>query len=207
MINVQEPEGGFKEASYAAFRRFVQRGLRARLASGSLLTGQKLVALDFIADAKPATMIESGPVPELPTISGASLDGVLDSTKALLVSAKSAIDGLDQQLRSPEIKRSLASLDRSLANIDAMTRDASTQFGPLLGEVRAASRAADAALQQVTKTLAVANTALSSDPAEGGDLAGMLRELRDAAASLHQLSDFLEKHPDSLISGRTGKSK
>jgi len=191
----------FRPHSYATFRRFVQRGLRAHLASGSLITGQKLVALDFMPDAPKADMIETGPIPEIPTVDASDLDTVMQSAKGVLVSVKSAVDGMDQIVRSPELKRSLASLDRSMAHVEAISREAEPQIGPMLAELRSASHSADLALQQAAASLGTVGDALSSDPA-GGDLAGTLTELRNAAASLHHLTEYLENHPESLIRGK-----
>ncbi|HMA50178.1 MAG TPA: Paraquat-inducible protein B, partial [Magnetospirillaceae bacterium] len=71
----------------------------------------------------------------------------------------------------------------------------------MLSELRSASRSADQALKQAAVSLGTIGDSLSSDPA-GGDLAGTLTELRNAAASLHQLTDYLESHPESLIRGK-----
>ncbi|HMA52215.1 MAG TPA: MlaD family protein, partial [Magnetospirillaceae bacterium] len=123
-------EGEFRPRSYAAFRRFVQRGLRARLTSGSLITGQKLVSLDFMPTAPKAEMIETGPIPEIPTIGNSDIDSVMQSAKDVLISVKSAVDGVDAIVRSPELKHSLASLDHSMNNFEAITKEAQPQIGP-----------------------------------------------------------------------------
>ena len=197
--NTKEEE--FRPRSYAAFRRFVQRGLRAHLASGSLITGARLVSLDFMPDAAKAEMIETGPIPEIPTVDDSSIDSVMQSAKGALVSVKLAVDGLDTIVRSPELKRSLASLDRSMAHFETIAKEAEPQVGPMLADLRSASRSADLALKQAASSLSTLGDAMSSDPA-GGDLAGTLTELRNAAASLHQLTDYLESHPESLIRGK-----
>jgi paraquat-inducible protein B len=197
--DIKEEE--FRPRSYAAFRRFVQRGLRAHLASGSLITGQKVVALDFMPDVPKAEMIETGPIPEIPTVDDSDLESVMQSAKEVLVSVKSAVDGIDQTIRSPELKHSLASLDRSMAHFETITREAEPQIGPMLSDLRAASHSADQALKEAAASLGTLNDALSPDPA-GGDLSGTLAELRNAAASLHQLTDYLESHPESLLRGK-----
>jgi paraquat-inducible protein B len=202
LLHIPYPEEGFRERAYDTFRRFVSRGMRARLVSGSLITGQKLVALDFVPDAKPAAMIEGGIYPELPTMDSTDLDSVLQSAKALMESAKFATDGIGQTIRSQELKRSMESLDRALSNVDVMTREASTEIGPLLKQLRSASRSADRALQEAARTFEATGDAFSTDN-QGGDLAGLLSELREAAASLHTLTDSLERHPESLIKGKS----
>ncbi len=62
------------EAVYATHESrtdyFVQQGLRAQLQTGSLITGQLFVALDFFPDAAPFIMDWQADVPEFPTMSG-----------------------------------------------------------------------------------------------------------------------------------------
>jgi len=44
----------------------------------------------------------------------------------------------DGVIASPEMKRSLQELDRTLANTERMTRDARMQFGPLFASINSA---------------------------------------------------------------------
>jgi paraquat-inducible protein B len=203
ILNSDTAEAGFEQRAYAAFRDFVERGLRARLASGNLLTGQKIISLDYFPDAPKATLIETTPHPEIPTIESDDLDSLMQSAKTLLGTLQGTVEALNQIVTSPSLKRSLASLDRALANVDRLTHDASLQVGPLLTSLRTASKSADQTLKQATSTLAVAGDALGSEGDSGGDLAGTLTEFKQAARSLHVLTDYLENHPESLIRGKT----
>ncbi len=104
--------------------------------------------------------------------------------------------------------RSVRSLDGSLANLDQITRDASTAgVGSLITSLRTAADSADSALKQAEATLAVTESAFDSHPSDGGDLAGTIRELKGAARSIRVLADYLETHPDSLLLGRTDAVK
>ena len=67
IVNGSASEPDFEARAYLAFKAFVEKGLRARLASGNLLTGQKVISLDFVPDAPAAAMIEGGAHPEIPT--------------------------------------------------------------------------------------------------------------------------------------------
>ena len=197
----------FEARSYAAFASFVAKGLRARLASGNLLTGQKIVSLDFLPDAPAAAMIEGGLYPEIPAIEADDLGGIMQSAKGLLGSLQSTVTTLGQLIAAPEVNRSVRSLDGALANLDRLTHDASLQVGPLLSGLRAVSSSADQTLKQATATLAVTGDAFGSDGETGGDLAGTLNELKQAARSLHALTDYLEGHPESLLQGKGAGAK
>jgi paraquat-inducible protein B len=206
ILHSDSPRAGFEDRAYAAFRDFVARGLRARLTTGNILTGQKIVSLDFIPAAPKASVIEGGRSPEIPVIDSGDFDSVMESAQTLLSSLRNTSGSLNQIVKSPDVRRSLASLDRSLANIDKLTRDASVQAGPLLENLRAASKSADETFQQATTTLAVTADAFGNDK-KGGDLAGTLNELKQAARSLRALTDYLESHPESLIQGKSAGAR
>ena len=198
---------GLEARSYAAFKLFVARGLRARLASGNLLTGQKIISLDFVQNAPAAGMIEGGLYPEIPMIASNDLDSIMQSAKTLLDGLQGTVAALNHIVTSPETKQSLRSLDRSLANLDRLTHDASVQTGPLLASLRLVSHSADQTLKQATTTLAVTGDAFGSEADAGGDLAGTLNEVKQAARSLRALADYLEIHPESLIRGKSTEPK
>jgi paraquat-inducible protein B len=198
----------FKQRAYAAFGRFVTRGLRAQLGSGNLLTGQKVVNLDFVAGTSEAKMNEGGEYPEIPTVPANDLDSVIASAKAVLGTLQGTAENLNNILSSPEIKRSVRSLDGSLANLDHITGDArAAGVGQLIAKLGAAAASADSALKQADATLAVAQDALDSHRSDGGDLAGTIRELKTAAQSVRVLADYLESHPNSLVFGRSDGPK
>ncbi len=82
-------ERGAGEQRYAVMAALVERGLRAQLQSGNLLTGELLVDLDFHPDSPPAKLDRSGTYPEIPAVPAelealeASVTGVLTKLAAL----------------------------------------------------------------------------------------------------------------------------
>src|SRR5207244_10228530 len=64
----------FKTPAEAA-AAVVKQGLRALLDSASLITGQPVVALDFVKDAPPATVTMEGSDCVLPTTGGGGFAG------------------------------------------------------------------------------------------------------------------------------------
>ena len=185
------------------FARLVAKGLRAQLTAANLLTGQRVVDLDFVPDAPPAQFTEATPYPELPTVESSGLEQVEGSANRLLNKlAALPLGPLIEQLRgmvghadtlvsSPDVKHSLRSLDETLANAARLTRTANVQVGPLLQRL-------DGAADQLRSTLML----LGQDPAASNDLARTLAELKDAARSIRVLADYLERHPKSLLRGK-----
>ena len=139
-----------------------------------------------------------------PSFRSNDFDTVIASAKDLLGNLQVTSTNLNGILSSPEVMRSVRSLDRSLANLDHITRDASAAgVGALITSLRVAADSADSALKQAEATLAVTEGAFDNHRSDGGDLAGAIRELKGAARSVRVLADYLETHPDSLLLGRT----
>jgi paraquat-inducible protein B len=191
------------EETNRMFDRLVAQGLRARLASGNLLVGQRAIELDFVQNAPPARLVHVKPYPQLPTVAGEGFEEIASSAGRFLdkVSAlpldrlveeiRNMVTHADGVIASPEMKRSLQELDRTLGNTERMTRDARTQVGPLFASINSAA-------EQLKATISL----LGSDPRSSNDLLRTLTELKDAARSIRVLADYLERHPESLLRGK-----
>lgn len=173
-------------------QRFVDRGLRAQLRNANLLTGQLYVALEFFPKAPKATMDLAKKPPEIPTIAGGL--GELQESVANIVAKleKVPFDKLGEDLR-----KSLAALEASLKKADALLGRIETEIAPEM----------KAAIEQARKTLSAAEKTLATDSPVGGDLRETLNEVRRAAESVRTLTDYLERHPESLIRGKRKESK
>jgi paraquat-inducible protein B len=121
------------ERERADIKTLVDRGLRARLAAQSFVTGQKYIDLDFIPNS-PARFARSGDPTEIPTLNdrfGALIDQVADLPLADTV----------QDIRNT-LKALQATLQSSQATLDIAVKEIATTA------------------QDVRKTLAVANTSI-----------------------------------------------
>jgi paraquat-inducible protein B len=191
------------EETNRIFERLVAEGLRARLASGNLLLGQRLIELDFVPNAPPARLVHTKPYPELPTVAGEDFEEIASSAGRFLdkISAlpldrlvgeiRNMVTHADGVIASPDVKHSLHGLDQTLANTERLTRDAQARVGPLFASINSAA-------DQLKATIAL----LGSDPRSSNDLLRTLTELKDAARSIRVLADYLERHPESLVRGK-----
>ncbi|MGH7030050.1 MAG: MlaD family protein, partial [Stellaceae bacterium] len=194
-------------ATNRMFEQLVAKGLRAQLVTANLLTGQRAIELDFVTGAPPAKVAGVGLDPQLPTVESTDIAQVTRSANKLMSKlAALPLDQLVGQIRlmvghadrlidRPEVKRSLHNLDLTLANTARLTRTADIQVGPLLQRLNGAAG-------QLRATLMI----LGNDPAASNDLARTLAELKDAARSIRVLADYLERHPESLISGKPSEA-
>ena len=178
----------------------VRRGLRARLSTGSLLTGALYIDLDFLPAADPAELVRIGDFDVIPTESS-GLALLQDKVNAIL-----------SKLEALPLESTLAKFGNAADEIAVTVKD-----------VRGTLDEAEAMLAEAKKLLASENTqnltaeleatlkeirgsveSLGPDGAVQGDLSRTLDELRSALRSFKTLSDSIEEKPNSLLFGREG---
>ncbi len=189
--------GGAKTAHDPAQRRarwdlLVDRGLRGQLRTGSLLTGQLYVAIDFFPDAPKGHMDWTRTPPVLPTVVGSMTEVQETLSRLARTIEKVPLDQIGADLR-----QSLRILNRTLENADRFVKRLDTDITP----------AARTALEEARKTFKAAEQTIASDAPLQQDMRTMLRELSRTAQSLRALADYLERNPEALIRGKRGGGK
>lgn len=149
----------------------IQRGLRARLATQSYLTGQLMIELVMLPKSEIKTVAEEGfsQFVQIPT--------VLSKTEALT----QGIDNLK--------------LQKTVEQFDHIVHVLNTQLPVLLPSLTHTSQTLNKALEKIAdntdEVIFNANKALT--------------DISDAARSVQNLADYLERHPESLIKGKKGE--
>jgi len=176
----------------ARWNRLAEHGLRGQLRTGNLLTGQLYVAVDFFPDAPKAQIDWERTPPVMPTVVG-SMTEVQDTLSRLARKLeKVPLDQIGSDLR-----QTLHALNRTLDSANQLVKRLDTDLLP----------AARTTMEDVRKTLKAAEHGIGSDAPIQQDLRETLRELSRAAQSLRTLTDYLERHPESLVRGRKGNEK
>lgn len=127
--------------------RMVGAGLRAQMRSGSLLTGEQYITLDFFPKAKPAKVDWGRPVPQFPTLPGKlssledDLTEALGSLKTTLASTNKLIQRLDREV-TPEVASTLADVRRTLQTADRLLASDAPVQQELRETLREVSKAA-----------------------------------------------------------------
>jgi paraquat-inducible protein B len=181
-LKEQAGGGDEEELTSRILGRFVERGLRAQIRNGNLLTGQLYVAMDFDPKApKIAYNAKARPL-EIPT-TGGSFDKLQEQLQAFVDKlGKIPIDELAKNLNG-----SLVELQKTMKQVNS----------DVLPQVRGT-------LQQAQKTIGNANATFSDDSPARQQLGQAMEEVQRTARSVRVLTDFLSRHPESLIRGRTG---
>jgi len=205
-------------------------GIRAELATESLVTGRKYIALDLDPE-RPIALdpVPGVPYPEIPTVTTGlerieeeaySLIAQLSAMRldTLVTVATDAFGQIGQLAGSSGLEAALDGLPETVRRLDAtigdlqalLTRMDST-LTPMSEGVRRTSEQATATLQQLDATLTAVNDVVK-------DMGGVLEpespvfvqferamtDLSGASRALRDLADYLERNPSALIRGRPG---
>jgi paraquat-inducible protein B len=173
-------------------RFLIGKGLRAQLRNGNLLTGQMYVALDFFPKA-PAVKVDVNKSPiELPTVAGS-----LEDLQSQVEEIAAKINKVPFEELGKDLRVSLATLNKTLTGAEQLAKTLNNDVSPEI----------TAALKDVRKTVDSANRTLSEDAPLQQDMRQTLQELTRAAGSVRVLTDYLERHPESLLRGKPDDKK
>ena len=189
------------EARLRNLRRQVEeRGLRAQLQTGSLLTGELYVGFEYFPTA-PKVKLDVGKEPlELPVVPGG-----LTNIEGKLSSILTKIDNMPLNAIGTDVRNALATLNQTLKDADTLVSRIDAQWVPegtkTLEDLRHAIATAD-------RVLGNADTAfLAKDSAAPQDLRDTLQEVTRAARAVRVLVEYLERHPETLIRNKPQENR
>ena len=221
---VTQMTGGTNEQ----LKGLISAGLRAQLQLQSLLTGQLFIQLDF-NPGTPVELVGDERYPEIPTIRTPiekitkkledfpveqvmnNLISTSEGIKRLVNSPElhqsirslnETLENINRLVKSPELQKSIASLHAALDDLASLARTIDGRFDPLVSEMQATLLETRGAMMQARATLESAQH-LASDQKLLYALDNALAEITAAARSVRDLTDFLERQPQSLLRGKT----
>jgi len=214
-INVGNPAG---------MKLAIARGLRAQLATESLLTGLLYVDLDM-HPGTPARFAtdQNSPYTEIPTMPTAfeqaqsvalKLMDQLDKVHVdkLVVTATQALAAVKDLAESQNLKESIASLketgqslNKTSESIRTLTVHLDRQIGPLGTSLQMTARNADATFKKTQVTLDRLDDTLRPNAPLLYQANHTLVDLSEAARAIRQLAEYLERNPDAIVRGRSFK--
>jgi len=177
------------EARNRMLRHLVEdKGLRAQLETGSLITGELYVALEYVPNSPKPNIDWSADPLELPVASGG-----LASIEAKLNSILAKVDNMPLGAMGSNVNNALATLNQTLKDANALISRVDAQLVP-----------------EGTKTLEALHRAIADadrsfvgkDAPASQDLHDMLQELTDTARAVRVFVQYLQQHPSALIRGK-----
>ena len=191
----QTLKGDSKRRNAFLQRLIDDRGLRAQLRTGSLLTGQLYVAFDYFPQAPKAKLALNGGVPELPVVPSGLVD-----LEAKLASILDKVDKLPLDQIATELRKDLVSLDETLTGATRLIKRVDTEIVPTIKADLEALRGAIGTMERTLKSADA--TLLGPDAPVQQELRDALNEFTRAARSMRVFLDYLERHPESPIRGK-----
>ncbi|HSD35941.1 MAG TPA: MlaD family protein [Rhodocyclaceae bacterium] len=187
-------------------RDMIAGGMRGQLRTANLLTGQLYVALDFFpgapdvpAPAKPvrkgaaqASSVVAVGLLEIPTV-----DGSLNELETSLGNIARKLDKIPFDEIGKDLQTAIGSLDKTVRNADALIQTLNKDVAPEFKR----------AIEEARETVSRAERLLQQDSPLQVEMRDTLREVGRSAQSLRTLTDYLDRHPEALIRGRTPEDK
>ncbi len=187
----------------------IQKGLRARLQSGSLVTGMLFVELVIEPATPPRFVAAQDALPEMPTLTGGGIDSITRSLESIVAEIDTmdlaaisrellgTLEGTNKLANSQAIHASLEDLEVSMQSFRRILVALDNEN---MEETIAAGRAV---LDKLGETLTIANDSIlqSNSPLQY-NLIQMTSELEETARSIRMLVETLERNPQSMLFGK-----
>lgn len=129
------------------------------------------------------------------------LGDTLRNLNQTMKNLNAVLGNLNKATAGPQLRDAIASLDRVLTHLDRLTVETQPNLNDLLKSLRATS-------DDAQRTLTLIQDRAGGSQTSSTDLPQLMSELSQAARSVRELADYLDRHPEAILRGRkpdTGK--
>jgi paraquat-inducible protein B len=211
-VYVDIEDGRFKNAephTEHTIAYHIDQGLRAQLEAQSLLTGKMKVMLVDRPDS-PKRLVGGDPdtieIPAIPTL----VENISQKIEKLpIVQIVSNLDITMKQIAgftsSGELSNTVLRLSGALKELEELGRRMNKDMPGLLASARQNGDSFQQLQKSMDATLKEARDLLARESPERQQLVTTLQSLENTSNSLRNLLDYLQVHPEALISGKKEK--
>ena len=208
-LTVEQPD--LDAAFPIKIKKLVANGFRAQLKTGSLLTGQLYIDLDYYPNAPAAEVTMEGDYRVFPTISaplkqiGQRVDNILKRIEDLpldemgqnINSILQKIDSIPIAEIGQDMQVAIEALTQTLDELKALSGNINQETMPKVNEL----------LGNLESAVDGINSTLGPDSALNYNARAMTGELSLMIRSMRSLLEYLERDPQALIFGKEGDQK
>jgi paraquat-inducible protein B len=217
-----QPERVFPESQVsqdndprATAATLVGQGVRAVLESSNFITGQKAISLEMVPNAPPATIGQEGDAILIPS-QGGGLDNITSSLSDIATkldaipfdeigkNLNKTLASVSETVSGPDVKNALRKLSETLTDVQHLVRNTDRGMTPVLQKLPKISNDLQQAVSKANAALGEGGYGSNSDFQR--NMSRLLDQVNDAARSIRLLADFLTRHPEALIRGRTAQA-
>ena len=171
--------------------KFINDGLRAQLAINSVITGQLLIELDMFPNSTPVLHEQANDELEIPTI-GSPFSEISKSLQVMpITQIASDIHSITQTL-DKELPSLLKRLNSTMDTFDQILKENKNNTAKMISELGNAAQNVGGAAQSFDQIVG------ENTP----NITTMIENFSAAAASLKNLTDYLQMYPSSIITGK-----
>jgi paraquat-inducible protein B len=198
----------------AKMRNLVHRGLRVKLETASILTGQKQLALDTFPNAGPGEFRKDGEIYVIPVLGGGADDVATAATnlvnrlndipfEGIGRNLNETLAGVNALVNDKQLGQSVTALRATLASTQELVNSLNQGLSPMARRLPAISAGLEDAVNRTNRLIGSMETGYGGDSRFSRDVTRLMTQLSDASRSIRVLADLLSRHPEALIRGRT----
>lgn len=176
-------------------RPLVARGLRVVLDSTSLLTGQKVLSLQYVTGVQGGKIEPDGNAYVLPSRAGG-----LDNAIASLADVAAKLDRVPIAGIGTHLDDALRSMASTFDEAQQLVHEANGDLGPAMQKMPAIADEMQQAVARVDAAFGEKGYGSNSDFQRS--MKRLLDQADRAARTIRLLADFLDRHPEAIIRGR-----
>jgi paraquat-inducible protein B len=185
-----------------AMRKLVEHGLRAKLDTASLLTGQKLITLSLEKDPEPAKIVSTQFYSEFPTVASA-FDDLPAMATDVMSSLQETLDGIKKLVNSGKLDKTVDNLNKVLAETEQAVKAAKVAIQTVDQKtLPTITRDLNNTLQKIQGSMQQIDRLTAQNSPTQYQLQEMLEEVTAASRSVRSLTETLQRQPSALIRGK-----
>jgi paraquat-inducible protein B len=193
----------------------VRAGMRVVLESSSFITGQKDLSMQFVPDAPAASVGHEDDAMVLPS-QGGGIDSITSNLSDITTKLKAipfdeigknlneTLASVNRTVSGPDVQTALHRLSETLADVQHLVQHADAGLAPMLKRLPEISNQLQQAVTHADALLGESGYGGNSDFQRNTER--LLDQVNNTARSIRLLVDFLDRHPEALILGRTGQA-
>jgi paraquat-inducible protein B len=213
---VLQPERGLRERDWSALggpgmRALVANRMRVVLETSNFLTGQKVLSLKYVPGAAPEAVASEADALVLPSVTqgldelSAAAGEIASSLQRIpfgeiSTSLNRTLASVERVVGGPELESAIVSLDATFKEVHSLVQRAEAGLGPALSRLPGISERLEHAVEQADAIFG--RSGYGSNSTTQRNLERMMDQIGEAARSIRLLADFLNRHPEAVLSGR-----
>jgi paraquat-inducible protein B len=218
---VLQPERGLRERDWQVLggpgmQALVANRMRVVLETSNFLTGQKVLSLRYVPGAAPEAVASEGKVLVLPSVTQ-GLDDLSAAAGDIASSLASipfgeigqnlnrTLASVERVMAGPELEGAIVTLDATFKEVHSLVQRVEAGLGPALLRLPGISERLEHAVGQADAIFG--RSGYGSNSTMQRNLERMMDQVGEAARSIRLLADFLNRHPEAVLSGRKADSQ